>query len=139
MKRQYTNPYHAQIKLGLLIAAVGLPIMFFSTFIGCGKPYTPAHEVVENTQYDAPAKSQISRKLLLKDSITRDNVWKLLDKEYEWAKGMSMKEHDKPTHIYIYVYAPDADWKGADGANWLGMASRVDGKDEGIKLSQELE
>jgi hypothetical protein len=136
MKTHHTNPYINQLKFGLLIAAIAGIIALFSMLASCGKPYTPAHEVVENEKYDVPAKSQISRKLVLKDSITRENVQKLLDKDFEWSAGMSMKHHDKPTHIFIYVYAPGADWKGAD---WLGMVSRVDGKDEGIKLAESLQ
>jgi hypothetical protein len=133
-----TNHYIEQFKFGLILLAIASLIALATFLFSCGKSYTPEYEVAENTKYDAPAKSEITRRLILKDSITKENVQRLLDKEFEWSLRTSMEHHNPASHIFIYVYAPGADWKGKDGDKWLGMVSRVNNEDNGIKINDSL-
>lgn len=92
---------------------------------------------VENKVYDIPVKSQIVIRLVLKDSITRQNISEILEKEFRWEKDRSMKYNNPATHIFIYLYADSTDWKKNGGA-WLGMKSRIANEDNPVQFSDSL-
>lgn len=101
----------------------------------CTEP-GPKYEVLEYNIYDVPAKSQITERILLKDSVTKDNVNQLLNSFWSLDSAKSMKYHDRPTHIFIYLYKDSLDFENG-GENWIGMKSRINGKDYGIELKEE--
>lgn len=136
--KHYQSHYLTQLKLGLIILAIAGVVFFFTGLFGCGEPYLPKHDIVENQKYDAPAKSQILLRIVLKDSVTKQNVERLLQKHFEWSMQTDMKHHNPPSHIFIYVYNDSTDWK-RNGLAWVGMQKRVAGVNEAAQFSETIE
>ena len=113
----------------LTITALTLAIL------SCEEP-RPKYKILEHDIYEIPIKSQISTRILLTDSVTKNNVLYLLNSFYGLDSVKTMKYHDTPTHIFIYVYKDSLDLKNG-GENWIGMKSRINGKDYGIELKEE--
>lgn len=96
----------------------------------------PKYKLLKYEEYDIPAKSQIETRILLMDSLTKKNVTHLLQTSWNNDSAKTFKYHPKPTHIFIYVYKDSIDYKNG-GGDWIGMMSRVSGKDYGIQLKEE--
>jgi hypothetical protein len=89
-------------------------------------------DITEYQVYDAPVKSQVSIRAILKDSITSKNVEDLLKTLFDKAKDEHMKSGKEPTHIFVFVYASKADEN--DDAKWVGKMTREMGKDSPPEL-----
>jgi hypothetical protein len=109
-------------------------ILILLLLAGCNN--FPKYEATRE-RYDAPVKSQIITKIVLQDVITKENVTKVLNKNFEWDSETSMKFHDKPTHIFVYVYADTTNYK-LHGDKWLGMISMINNQKSGIALCEQL-
>jgi len=112
-------------KLLLLLLSIGL----FSC--QSEKPYS--FDILEEKVYDIPFKTQYHERLVLNKPITKEGLNQLLQDEFKYAMQKEYKHHPEPTHIFIYVYKEKGDFE-KDGSSWVGMISRVNGKDEGPQI-----
>jgi hypothetical protein len=103
-------------------------------FIGCNTRPTVNYEVVENKKYDVPAKSQISKRIVLKDSVSKDQIKEILNYEFGKCLNTRMEFHNPPSHIFIYVYSPTIDWQ-KNSAAWEASMQRIKGSEEKIKFN----
>jgi hypothetical protein len=92
------------------------------------------YKVAEYEKYDVPAKSQISMRIVLNDSVTRANVSHVLMNEFKYSLDKSMTYHNPPSHIFIYVYDSSTNVKDQSD-EWVGMISRVANENKGMVIN----
>jgi hypothetical protein len=99
------------------------------------KQTNPLHYVViENETYDIPAKSQVSFRAYLTDSsYTKEQLQQLTDSIATECKSTYVKWHDKPTHVFVYIYKAENDYK-ENGASWISMYELNRGEDFGTTI-----
>lgn len=98
----------------------------------------PKYTFAENRVYSVPAKSMINMSLVLKDSVTRENVAMILNHEYAIAIEKKMEYHPQPTQVFIYVWDSEEKWKAGRG-EWLAMISKNGSETDGqIKWSNQI-
>ena len=82
-----------------------LYIFFCLLLISCTKyKNVPEYDIIENNQYDAPVKSQISLRVSLTDSTaTNEQIQTLTELLANSSMQVKMKKHPNPTHLFIYI------------------------------------
>jgi len=103
--------------------------MFAALLVGlfccCSSSNIPNNEVIENTVYDAPVKSQVLIRLEITDSVyTKAQVKELCEMMVSISSEKEMKFHPTPTHIWIYIYKSKADCL-KDGTSWIAMYGKA--------------
>lgn len=82
--------------------------------------------IIEDDVYDTPLKTQIMKRVVLKQTATRLQILALLDSIFsaeERRTGFKYNTH--PTHIYVYLYYSMRDYK-VSGGNWIAMKEKSD-------------
>lgn len=110
-----------------------LSVLISVLIIGCNVRPNIDYEVVENKKYDIPAKSQISKRIVLKDSIDNQQIAEVVNYEFNKAMKTRMKFHNPPSHVFVYVYSPGTDVEKESGY-WVAMKSRIMNEDSEIKF-----
>lgn len=91
----------------------------------------PEYDIIENKQYDAPVKSQISLRVALQDSTATDEqIKELITLLANSSMQVSMKKHPKPTHVFVYVYRSKYAYEAFEG-NWIAMYQKIGADDSG--------
>lgn len=93
-------------------------------FLACNDRPSVDYDIIENKKYDIPVKSQISKRIVLKDSVGRELVKEIILYEFREAMSTRMDFHNPPSHVFVYVYAPGTDVVTQSG-NWLAMKQRI--------------
>lgn len=95
----------------------------------------PKYEVVDYLSDSTPLKSTVTKRVVLLDPVSKDNVQRLLDIHFYEAAKTKMEHHGKPTHVFIYVY-PDMETYKEDPMYWVGQKSLISGKED-IQIKNE--
>ena len=107
-----------------------LVALFIGLFCCCTTSNIPDNEVIENSVYDAPVKSQVLIRLELTGTYTAAQVKELCEMMVRISSDKPMKYHPKPTHIWVYIYKSKADFL-KDGSSWIAMYGKAGDEDEG--------
>lgn len=92
------------------------------------------YSFIENKVTDIPSKSQVLKRIVLIDSsFTSDDINSILQYEYKKSMDISMKFHNPPSHIFIYIYKTQ-EILLKDGNDWIGKFSRIMDKNENIMV-----
>lgn len=110
------------------------PFLFLLLFLSCVSPEDFVnYTIAENKKYDVPAKSQISRRLVLKKKATKKEVEELLKSDFDFWMKQPMQYHNPPSHIFIYVYDSGATLP-AQNMNWVGRIIRLANEDKPLEI-----
>jgi len=110
-------------------------LLLLAITYSCGntasKSDLPAYEVLEDKVYDIPLKSQVSLRVILKDStIDKQQLTDLIQSLSSEQLDRSMNYHSTPTHVFIYVYNSKVDYDNNSGS-WVAMYQKVGEDDTG--------
>ncbi len=98
--------------------------------------FIPEYEVIDEEEYDASEKAQITLRILVNQSseITEENLKNLLNKIYLSLKDRkNFTYYGSPTHIFIYAYTS----KEKSGSDWIAMLEKIgDGSEPEIKINE---
>jgi hypothetical protein len=97
-----------------------LVALFVGLFCCCSSSNRLDFNVIENTVYDAPVKSQVVLRLELKSAYTVAQLKELCESMVRISSEKEMKYHPLPTHVWIYIYKSKADFL-KDGSSWIAM------------------
>jgi hypothetical protein len=85
----------------------------------------PEYTVLDEDVYDAPIKTQVILHILVSGEITKQNLRALLSKLYaELQKRRGFKYHTAATHIGVYAYPKEENWKSGSGG-WIAYLLRM--------------
>lgn len=119
-----------KINLVVISLTLLLLIMIFKLSSGRSKPPV-AYNVIENKDYDTPAKTQVILRVTARAGLTQDSLTILCNHLFSEALHKKFKNSKQPSHIFIYVYD---DTTTEHQGNWAAMISRTMNENEGIKF-----
>ena len=92
---------------------------------------TPAsYEILTDSFYDTPIKTQVYLKILITEDITESSVRNILTELFTKVDQLrGFRYHTKPTHVFIYAY-PDKERAKPETAAWVGMLSKYGGDEQ---------
>lgn len=95
-------------------------------FCGCTTGWKKNVEVVDRKIIDTPDKTQVTIYAVVSSNLTESGLNKLLEKMYDEANATSdFKYFDgKPTHIAIWLYTSEDDFKGST-SNWIANLQKI--------------
>lgn len=117
-----------------LVLVLGVVLVGISTDWGTsGKPAMPAYNEIECKVYDTGVKSQVTRHIILLDSvITKEQLHYLTETLVSASEKTKMKYHNgKPTHIFIYIHNTEDSYKSGIWTNCIATYMKVGADDSG--------
>ena len=96
------------------------------------------YEVFDEEVYDAPIKTQIVLKIIIREKVTAEDLKKLLNTLYSQnVNRTGFKYHTNPTNIFIFIYNSYERAKSG-GSQWIAMISKsYDEKTPSISINEE--
>lgn len=105
--------------------------LMITLFSSCSTKEIANYNVIEDKVYDIPIKSQVSLRVELKDSAaTKQQIIDLIQSLSAEQKDRSMKYHNTPTHVFIYVYNSQSEYEINSGS-WIAMYQKIGTDDPG--------
>jgi len=115
-----------------------------STFFSCSSPSpdnkektkTLSYTVIEKKVYDIPAKSQVSYRVYLTDSLYNETQLRQLTNSLaSECNAQAVSFHKAPTHVFVYVYKQEGDFE-INGAGWVAMYEKTNNKVSGVQIKK---
>lgn len=117
-------------KINLIVISITLVLLVMIFKLSTGETKSPvAYIVIENKDYDVPAKTQVSMRVTAKAGLSKDSLTLLCNHLFSEALHKKFKHSKQTSDIFIYVYDDTAK---EYQANWSAMISRIMNKNEGI-------
>ena len=109
-------------------------ISMLSVLVGCNRPQ---YEVINYYKDSSPLKSTVDVRILMKDSITKENLKRILELELYNEGKKKTEYHDQPTHLFVYIYKSESDYL-ENGGDWIAMGTKIKGVED-MSFKKELE
>lgn len=97
-----------------------------------------SYEIYNEDIYDAPVKTQIELKIIVRREVTAEDLKNILNTLYNQnIKRTGFKYHTNPTNIYIYIYNSD-ERAESGGSQWIAMISKsFDDNKPSIRINEK--
>ena len=128
--KQFSKTQKWVIGIGLVLAlgAVGNAIENYQNnhqpIVVSNGPKLISYTIAEQASYDRPERCQAEEHVVIDTGARMAQVEALLKKLYSSANGYHESHHERPTHVFIYVYESYKKAKNGRG-EWVGMVSRT--------------